>query len=341
MNGASVADSLSFEPDDLRIIRVLQVDPRTPFSTMATVLGLSEPTVSRRYARLRRAGMLRVTGVVDPGALGQSQCVVRIRCRPGGAAPMAEALAHRDDVSWVALTAAGSEVTLAIRSRSPEERDDLLGHRLPRAAAVLDLDVSVLLRKFLGGRGRYWAALTAVLTPEQEAQLGPAGGPVAEEPIVVSRSPQLEPHDEKLLSALATDGRASLVDLATAAGLTPGRASRRLQTLLSHRVLSIHLELAPAALGYHTRATLWLRVRPSRIKPVGRALARMPEVGFAAALSGRNNLQAEVHCRDLDELFEFTTGRVGTLPGVESVEVGLIHRQIKQAGTFMDGDRLL
>ncbi|WP_181781755.1 Lrp/AsnC family transcriptional regulator, partial [Pseudonocardia pini] len=76
-------DSVVLDPEDLRIIRALQVDPRVPFAAMASVLGLSEPTVSRRYARLRRKGVLRVTGVVDPGALGQSRWLVRLRCRPG------------------------------------------------------------------------------------------------------------------------------------------------------------------------------------------------------------------------------------------------------------------
>ncbi|MDN3353413.1 Lrp/AsnC family transcriptional regulator [Actinomadura sp. DC4] len=157
--------------------------------------------------------------------------------------------------------------------------------------------------------------------------------------MVVNRSPHLPDHDEKLLAALAADGRASLVDLASAAGLTPGRASRRLETLIAERVVHIHLELAPAALGYHARANLWLRVHPSA-KAVGRVLARMPEVGFAVALSGRNNLLAAVHCRDLDELFEFTSDRVGTLPGVESADLSPVHRQIKQAATLVAGERL-
>jgi len=340
MTAPQMVDSFTLEAVDLQIIRALQVDARVPFATMAAVLGLSEPTVSRRYARLRRMGVLRVTGAVDPGALGQSQWMVRLRCRPGSGAAIAEALAHRDDISWVALSAAGAEVTCAVRSRSQEEREDLLGRKLPRAAAVLDLEASVMLRKFLGGRGRYWAALTGVLTPVQETQLGSADKPYSESPMVVNRSPHLQEHDEKLLAALTADGRASLVDLASAAGLTSGRASRRLQALIADRVVHIHVELAPAALGFHACANLWLQVRPSETKPVGRALAGMPEVGFVAAMSGRNNLHAAVHCRDLDELFEFTSDRVGTLPGVESAEVSLIHRQIKQAGTLVVDDRL-
>ena len=342
MQAATVksVDAFKFEPEDLRIIRALQIDPRVPFATVASVVGLSEPTVSRRYGRMRRMGAVRVAGVVDPGALGQSQWMVRLRCRPGSAAAIAEALAHRDDVSWVALSAAGAEITCAVRSRSQEERDDLLGHKLPRAAAVLDLEASVMLRQFLGGRGHYWAALAGVLTPEQETQLGSTGSPFAESVVVVDRAPHLDGHDEKLLSALAADGRASLADLAYGADLTPSRVSRRLQKLISDHVVHIDVELAPAALGYHSRANLWLRVHPSETKSVGRALARMPEVGFAAAITGRNNLHAVIHCRDLDELFEFTSDRVGALPGVESADVSPIHRQVKQASTLVAGNRL-
>jgi len=333
-------DSFKFDPEDLRIIRALQIDPRIPFAAVASVVGLSEPTVSRRYGRMQRMGAVRVTGVVDPGALGQSQWMVRLRCRPGGAAAIAEALAHRDDVSWITLSAAGAEITCAVRSRSQEQRDDLLGDKLPRAAAVLDLEASVMLRQFLGGRGHYWAALAGVLTTEQETRLGAAGSPFAESVVVAGRAQQLDGDDERLLSALAADGRASLADLASGADLTPSRVSRRLRKLIADRVVHIDVELAPTALGYHSRANLWLRVHPSETKSVGRALARMPEVGFAAAVAGRNNLHAVIHCRDLDELFEFTSDRLGALPGVESADVSLIHRQVKQASTLVAGNRL-
>lgn len=42
-------------------------------------------------------------------------------------------------------------------------------------------------------------------------------------------------------------------------------------------------------------------------------------------------------CRDLDELFELTSDRVGALPGVDSADVSPIHRQVKQASTLGAG----
>jgi len=341
MKISQVTDSVNLEADDARILRTLQIDPRIGFAAMALVLGLSEPTVARRYRRMVRQGVVRVIGVVDPGALGQSQWMVRLRCRPGSGAAVAEALAQRDDVSWVVLSGAGSEVTCAVRSRSSEQRDDLLGQKIPRAASVIDLEASVVLRKFLGGRGSYWAALSRFLTPEEELAIGSRDGPLIDAPIVSHEPMQLSVHDEQLLTALAADGRASLVDLASAADLTPGRASRRLQALLASQVTYIHVEIAPAAFGYQARSNLWLRVHPSEVKAVGWALAQMPEVGFAAALSGRHNLHATVHCRNLNELFDFASDRAGTLPGVESMEVSPIFRQIKQAGTLVTGDHMI
>ncbi|MFE0028529.1 Lrp/AsnC family transcriptional regulator [Amycolatopsis sp. NPDC059021] len=337
-----MAESGTLPIEDVRIIRALQIAPRASFAAIADAIGLTESAVGRRYRRLRADGVIRVAGVVDPGALGQSKWLVRLRCRPGSVVPIAEALAKRDDVSWVGLCAAGSEITCAVRSRTSEQRDDLLGRRLPRTAAVLDINAAAMLRQFVGGRGHYWAALSGTLTPEQEARLGDeGGGPFTESPVVASDPVRLTAGDERLLDVLASDGRAGLVDLAAAADLTPGRASRRLQALLARRVVHIDVEIAATALGYHARANLWLRVHPSAVKSVGRTLAREPEIAFAAAVSGPHNLHAVAHCRDLDALFEFTSDRIGSLPGVESLEVSPLLRHVKQAGTLLSGDRLV
>lgn len=336
-----MAESVAVQPDDVRLLRALQIAPRASFASIAAALGLTEGAVGRRYRRLRADGVLRVAGVVDPGALGQSKWLVRLRCRPGGVTAIADALARRDDVSWVALTAAGSEITCAVRSRTREQREDLLGQRLPRTASVIDINAAAMLRQFVGGRGHYWAALQGTLTPQQEAILGSEGSPFTESPVVARDPVHLTAEDERLLDRLAADGRASLVDLAAAADLTPGRAARRLDAMLQRRVVHIDVEIAASALGYHAQANLWLHVHPSAVKSVGRALAREPAIAFAAAVSGPHNIHAVAHCRDLDELFEFTTDRIGSLPGLQSMEVSPLHRQVKQIGTFLSGGRLV
>ncbi len=334
-------ESITLHPDDVRIIRALQIAPRGSFASVAAALGLAESTVNRRYRRLRADGVIRVAGLVNPGALGQSRWLVRIRCRPGSVAAIADALARREDVNWVTLTAAGSEVTCATQSRTREQRENLLGRRLPRTAAVLDVNAYAMLRQFMGGRGHYWAALRGALSPEEEAALGSEGPPFTESPVVDRDPVRLTAEDELILGALSGDGRAGLAALAAAADSTPGRVSRRLNALLARRAVHIDVEIAAAALGYHARANLWLRVHPSAVKDVGRALALQPEIAFAAAVSGPCNIHAVAHCRDLDELFEFTSDRIGSLPGLQTMEVSPVLQHVKQAGTLLSGDRLV
>lgn len=323
---------------DQQILRCLQLGPRAPFALIAEILATSEQTVARRYRRLRRAGVVRVLAVVNPRALGESDWMVRVECRPNGAAAIADALAQRPDVSWVALMAGGSEVSCALRARSQADRDDLLVRRLPRSAPVLRVSASMLLHLFMGGSYTdRWGELRDLLDDDAERRL------TATTPSVVDAAPvaRLDATDEVLLGVLASDGRASYTELAAATGLSEGRVNRRLAVLLASGAVFLDVDFSVAALGFTTRATVWLTVAPGRLDAAGRALADAPEVAFAAAITGRANLIASVTCRDTDALYVFVTETVGRIEGVQAVEVSPVMRAIKQAGALVEGTRLI
>jgi DNA-binding Lrp family transcriptional regulator len=329
-----VANPVEFDRLDEQIVRGLQLSPRVPFRRLAEALDVSEQTVARRYRRLRRGGVLRVTGVVDPRALGDNDWLLRVQCRPGGASQLGLALAGREDVAWVTISAGGSEVVCALRSRSQAERDDLLVERLPQTPVVLGVAAAVLLHRFVGGSTSDWVGLRDALDAKQVERLSatpayPAGELSA-----------LEPADHVLLDLLARDGRTSYAVLARKSGLSEGRVSRRLDVLQSSGTLYFDIDLAASAVGYPTSAYLWLSVAPGRLQATGAALAEHDEVPFAAAISGPANLVASVACRSMEHLYDYVTTKLGALRGVQSVEVSPVLRRIKQAGALMDGDRL-
>jgi len=330
----------ALDPVDARILRALQIAPRASFAAIAAATGTGETAVARRYRRLVRRGVVRVVGVLDPGALGQSRWIVRLRCRPGAVAAVADALARRDDVSWVSTAGAGAEVLFAVRSRTSRDREDLLLNRLPHTDAVLDLQASVVLHQFTGGRARFWQRLAGTLGPEAEAALGAAGPPFDPTAPLAVRGAGLSAEDEAVVAALALDGRAGRSTLAAAAGTSRGRAARRLDALLASGTVRVDVEISPAALGLDTRAALWLRVHPASVEDAGRALALEPATTFVAAVTGAHNLHAVVHCRDLEELWSVTSQRVGQVPGVETLEVAPLRPHVKQIATRVDGDRL-
>ncbi|MGI8680447.1 MAG: Lrp/AsnC family transcriptional regulator [Jatrophihabitans sp.] len=329
-----------------QIIRCLQLSPRVPFSTVATALSVSEQTVARRYRRLVRAGIVRVTAVVNLGALGQSNWIVRTQCKPSGAESLAKALAQREDVSWVTLVSGGSEIVCVLRARTEEARDDLLIQRLPRTAPVLGIAAAMVLHRFVG-EGMHptddWAGLADLLDAGQQRTVLQHGDLGLAEPVRNADGTQrttLEDTDRLLLDALARDGRASFAAVAQAGGVSETTATRRLRALFAAGEAYLDVDLSAAALGYHAAATLWLTVTPAELDRAGQALAGEREVAFVGAITGQSNLTASVVCRDTAALYRFVTDKVGAIAGVQSMEVSPVLRHIKQAGTLTVGDRL-
>jgi DNA-binding Lrp family transcriptional regulator len=330
------ADSVTLDRVDRQLIHALQLEPRAPFSRLAAALGVSEQTAARRYRQLRGNGVLRVIGVVNPRGLGESDWFVRVQCRPDGAEVLATALAQRDDVAWVSLSAGGSEIVGVVRSRTQREREELLLQRLPKTAQVLGISAFVMLHRFFRPGAADWMGLGDILDATQVAALQPTPRTISD----AGESLALEPADLPMLGLLARDGRVSLAALANASGLSEGRVARRLAVLQSSDVLYFDLDVAVELVGFAATAYLWLTIAPARLDEVGREITQHQQVAFAAAITGSANLIVALVCHDLDELYHYVTEQIGAMDGVQSLEVSPILRRIKQAGALMNGRRL-
>ncbi len=337
MTLASSPDSTRIDQLDRDILHALQISPRAGFAVLAQVLAVSEQTVARRYARLRRAGVVRVIGLVDPSRIGQLDWMLRVSCRPHAALPLAQALATRADVSWVSLTGGGADILASIRARSADERDELLLGRLPRTAQVLSMTAAVVLSRF-GHENDAWVRYGSTLSDSTVAELF-AGSP-HRQPIGSGEGERLGPADQPLIDALGVDGRASIAALAAVTGWTHGRTSRRLDVLLASGTLYLDVDLAVELLGYPVLAMLWLNVEPGQWDQIGMALAAQPEVSYAAATTGPSNVAASLSVRDVRELYSFTSSLGNLSAGIRGLQIEPVVRRIKQAGSVLEGSRL-
>jgi DNA-binding Lrp family transcriptional regulator len=328
---------------DRQIIHALVVDGRSPFSRIATVLGSSEQTVARRYRRLREEGVIRVRGLQGP-ADGMLDWYVRVQVRPGAADRLAAALAARPDVSWVTITAGGTEVVCSTRPRTSDQRDALLLERLPRASPVTNLTAHAILHRYAGSGWNEWSAFDDPLDPEQIQALA-AGRAPRPEGVITNRTAdpdaaRLAPDDAALAAELHQDGRASYAQLAAATGSSTGQVMRRLEALFASGALYVDVEIATELLGFSAPALLWITVPPSELTAAAERIAATRESAFVAAVSGPANLHATVACRDTHHLHEFVVRELGSLRAVHTVETSLMERRIKQAGSVMTGPRL-
>jgi DNA-binding Lrp family transcriptional regulator len=312
------------DPLDEALVQALQVDGRAPFRLIGEALGVSENTVARRFRRLRAAGLLRVVGVVNGASLGYRAWTIRLQCLPDAATPIAKALAARPDTSYVYLLSGGTEISCSVQTRSAEESEALLLHKLPRTARITAVSAHLLLAGYAlpntwTGPGR--------LTPAQVARLAP--GPQTNAAVA------LTPADQTMLDRLAQDGRATHAALAAATGWSEPTVRRRLLALRQAGVVSFLVDVPPAALGFHAEARLWISVRPSRLDAVASAVAAHPEVSLAALTTGPTNLLAAVNCRDSADLARYLTERIASLDAVRTLETAPVIRTLKRAGALL------
>jgi DNA-binding Lrp family transcriptional regulator len=318
---------------DRKLMHALQLDARAPFNQIAAALDVSDQTVARRFRRLRSAGVLRVVGLPDGQRLGHERWMIRLRCTPDAAGPVAEALARRADTAWVSLLSGGTEIACAMQPRSPQDRDTLLLQKLPRTSRVTSVSAHSALHYFVGGPIG-WPGLTTALTDRELARFGPAAQ--VDAPDAGGEPVRLDERDEVLLRELAKDGRIGYPELAAATGWSESTVKRRMEYLRRTGAIFFEVEINPRLLGYQVEARLWMSVPPSQLAAVGNALAGHPEVAFAGAITGSTNLHAIVLCRDAAALYDYLTTRLGALTAIQHVETALVIRHIKRAGSLLE-----
>ena len=90
---------------DRRIIEALQRNGRESFRRIAAAAGVSEATIRARYARLVDDGVVQVTAVTNPLALGfEAMAMVGVRTA-GAPEPLADEIAGWEEAGYVVVCA--------------------------------------------------------------------------------------------------------------------------------------------------------------------------------------------------------------------------------------------
>ncbi|MFH8935896.1 winged helix-turn-helix transcriptional regulator [Streptomyces griseosporeus] len=306
---------------DQRLIAALQCDGRLSAERAADVLGMSPRTVHRRWQALTADGTCRVIALpARPSAVGA--LLLRIRVLGARRDALAAALAARDDIPFIDLSASGDEI-LAVSLTRPGTRDHLVFRELPATRAVTSVSADTILHLF--AEAADWRH--DVLTPDERAALTPARPPTPPAP------DQADQADRDILAALADDARAPAAAVAARTGRPESTVRRRIARLTATGLLRTHVVVDPRCLGLAIDANVLLRVAPDRLDDAGRALAAHPAVHGAFATTGTANLQAAVWMRDLADLYRFLSQDLAGL-GVEAAETVIIGQAVKRPGTL-------
>lgn len=111
------------DPLDRAIVHLLIEDGRMSSAEIARRIGdISERAVSRRIERLIQSGVIRVSAVVNPKAIGFPVTAdVWLEIEPGRVLEVAQKMATFEQVSYVACSTGDRDLSIQVYARDNEE----------------------------------------------------------------------------------------------------------------------------------------------------------------------------------------------------------------------------
>jgi DNA-binding Lrp family transcriptional regulator len=143
----------------------------------------------------------------------------------------------------------------------------------------------------------------------------------------------LDRTDRRILAYLQDHGRASNLELAAAASLSPAQCHRRHKRLEEQGYIARYeTRLAPASLGLTVTAFIHVAMEKGHIRELPKfneRVTEMPEVQECYSVTGDFDYVLKVVARDLKSLSQFLMERLMRLPGVTSVRSSVCLDEIK------------
>ena len=145
---------------------------------------------------------------------------------------------------------------------------------------------------------------------------------------------QADATDRKIIALLLGNGRMPVLEIARQIGVVEGTVRKRLERLLSERVLRVLTAVDYEALGYGTHVLFQIQAELGRVDEIGRQLASRPEVVAVWQSTGASDLTVEAVFASDRELVAFLQDELASIGGVGRVETLHLVRPLKRSGQW-------
>lgn len=145
----------------------------------------------------------------------------------------------------------------------------------------------------------------------------------------------LDAVDRQIICMLQRDGRASNVDVARRVGISEATVRKRLDRLLADGVIQIAALPDATRLGFSTVTFIAFSVDPAQIERIADQLARSPQVRAIYYTTGESDLLVEAWFPSSEELLQFLTRHVASIPGIYRTATWHVLRTIKDPGRWV------
>jgi Lrp/AsnC family transcriptional regulator for asnA, asnC and gidA len=142
--------------------------------------------------------------------------------------------------------------------------------------------------------------------------------------------------DWEIIALLNEDGRIPSTEIAQQLGnVTPRTVSNRIKALTEQGIINIRAIVNPDAVGYGVLADVYIEVEPGRVREVAEHAAQFPQVSYLACATGAVDVSVSLRVRNIEELFNFVTEKLGKIPGVRRTQSYILPLKIKDLDTWL------
>jgi Lrp/AsnC family transcriptional regulator, leucine-responsive regulatory protein len=145
--------------------------------------------------------------------------------------------------------------------------------------------------------------------------------------------PRFDPHDARILSALQSDARLTVAQLAEQVHLSTSPTWRRVKRLEEEGVIAgYQAALDRRALGWGVLAFVTVSIEDHSevgARAFEKAVAGLPEIVACWSIAGSADFLLQVVGRDLDTYAEFAMTTVRRLPGIKAMQTIFTWKEAK------------
>jgi DNA-binding Lrp family transcriptional regulator len=297
---------------DRRIIACLRADGRASWTEIASRCGTSVATVSRRGQRLLGDGIVRVAVVPVTAYPGHgSMFFMRMACRSGAAAHVAEQLSTRPNIRFLALVSGPYDIAAEVCVDSRASLVDPLITEIQETDGVESSQTDLILHEYKVAQDWTWQLLVgdSVANTISDPHACDAG--------------HMDDVDHGIIEVMRASGRAPFSMVAEQVGLDETTVGRRFDAMLSRGCIQV-VTLAPAAaLGFTPEVLLNLNISPRRLRDVSAQLSSFVGVRFVAATLSGSSLLCEMIQPTNEALFSFLTDTLASIDGVRGWQASM------------------
>jgi Lrp/AsnC family transcriptional regulator for asnA, asnC and gidA len=142
--------------------------------------------------------------------------------------------------------------------------------------------------------------------------------------------------DWKIITYLNEDGRMPSAEIARRLGDVSDRTvTNRINILIKHGIINIRAIVDPVKVGYEVMADVFLEVEPGMVREVASKVAKYPQISYVACATGESDVSISLRVRNIEELFDFVTEKLGKIPGVRRTQSYLLPLKVKDLDTWL------